>query len=77
MSLKEYSLKTRLAGWRCSADRTRLHYISLRTGNFTGNLAILELPNTVSELEITVPQRVFKKFPTQTNRDNISGNREF
>jgi hypothetical protein len=31
----------RLAGWRRSADRTRLHTNSLLTGNFTGNFAIL------------------------------------
>ena len=29
-----------LAGWRRSADRTRLHANSLLTGNFTGNFAI-------------------------------------
>jgi hypothetical protein len=56
MSLKEYSLKAGLTGWRCSADRTRLHANSLQTGTFTGNFAISELPNTVSELEIAVPQ---------------------
>jgi hypothetical protein len=65
MSLKEYSLKAGLAGWRRSADRTRLRFDSLQTGNFTGNFAISGLANTVSVLEIAVSQRIFTKFPTQ------------
>ena len=32
-----------MAGWRRSADHTRLHWNSLLTGNFTGNFAILRL----------------------------------
>src|SRR5674476_581555 len=39
----EKSLKARLVGWGCSADRTRLDTNSLLTGNFTGNVAILGL----------------------------------
>jgi hypothetical protein len=38
-----FSLSAGLAGWGCSADRTRLHTNSLLTGNFTGNVAILGL----------------------------------
>src|ERR1700682_922718 len=38
-----FSLSARLAGWRRSADRTRLHANSLLTGNFTGNFAFLGL----------------------------------
>ena len=36
-----------LAGWRGSADRTRLQANSLLTGNFTGNFAILGLRDTI------------------------------
>jgi hypothetical protein len=32
-----------MAGWRRSADRTRLHANSLLTGNLTGNFAVLGL----------------------------------
>jgi hypothetical protein len=34
-----FSLSAGLAGWRRSADRTRLQANSLLTGNFTGNFA--------------------------------------
>src|ERR1700726_4349260 len=37
-----------LAGWRRSADRTRLPANSLLTGNFTGKSAISGLPDSIS-----------------------------
>jgi hypothetical protein len=36
---KENSLTATLAGWRCSADRTRLRAKYLLTGNFTGKFS--------------------------------------
>jgi hypothetical protein len=65
-----------VAGWRRSADRTRLRANSLLTGNFTGNFAILRLRSPKPDREMAALQRLFAKFPTQTNRENISGNRE-
>ena len=50
---------------------------SLLTGNFTGNFAILGPQKPISLHETTVPQRLFTKFPTQNNRENILKNREF
>jgi hypothetical protein len=57
---------------------------SLLTGKLTGNLAIQGPQKPISLHETTVLQRLFKKFPTQINRENIlknteflSGNREF
>jgi hypothetical protein len=73
---KENSLKTRLAGWRRSADRTCLHTNSLLTGNFTGNFAISGLEDRISEQETAVLQRFFSQFPTKFNRENIFENRE-
>jgi hypothetical protein len=70
-------LSAGLVGWRRSVDRTCLHTISLLTGNFTGNFAILRVPQTFSEQVTAALQPLFEKFPTQINRENISGNREF
>src|SRR6266853_162911 len=66
-----------MAGWRRSADRARLPADSLLTGNFTGNFAILGVEADFSEQEAAVPQRLFEQFPTQTSREDISGNREY
>jgi hypothetical protein len=76
-SRKENSPKTRMPGWRRSADRTRLHANSLLTGNFTGKFAILVPQKPISLHETAVLQRLFDQFPTQINRENISKNREF
>src|SRR6476660_3166624 len=43
-----------LAGWRRSADRTRLQANCLLTGNFTGNFAILGLLGPISRQEVPV-----------------------
>jgi hypothetical protein len=45
-----------VTGWRRSADRTRLHAISLRTGNFTGNFANSGVRDALSRPEDAVPQ---------------------
>jgi hypothetical protein len=67
----------RLLGWRCSADRTRLHAISLLSGNLTGNFAILRHLETVLAQETAVLQPLIEQFPTQINREIISEIREF
>ena len=64
-----------LAGWRRSADRTRLHANSLLTGNFKGNFAILVPQKPILLHETAVLQRLFDQFPTQINRKNISKNK--
>ena len=64
-------------GWRRSVDRTCLRADSLLTGNFTGNFAILGLPEPISASEISVLQPLIEEFPTQVNREHISRNREF
>jgi hypothetical protein len=66
-----------LPGWRRSADRTYLRPISLLTGNFTGNFAILVPRGPISLHETPVLQPFLEQFPTQTNRENILRNREF
>jgi hypothetical protein len=66
-----------MAGWRRSADRTSLQANCLLKGNFTGKFAILRLWETVSGQETAVTQRLFTKFPAQSNREHISINREF
>src|SRR5205807_8411798 len=50
---------------------------SLLTGKLTGNFAILGPQKPISLHETTVLQRLFTKFPTQINRENILKNREF
>jgi len=50
---------------------------SLLTGKLTGNFAILGPQKPISLHEATVLQRLFTKFPTQINRENILKNREF
>jgi hypothetical protein len=50
---------------------------SLLTGKLTGNFAFLGPQKPISLHETTVLQRLFTKFPTQINRENISKNREF
>ncbi len=49
---------------------------SLLTGKLTGNFAFLGPQKPISLHETTVLQRLFTKFPTQTNRENILKNRE-
>ena len=49
---------------------------SLLTGKLTGNFAILDPQKPISLHEPTVLQRLFTKFPTQINRENILKNRE-
>jgi hypothetical protein len=66
-----------LAGWRCSADRTRLHAISLLLGNLTGNFAILRHLETVLAQETPVLQPLIEQFPTQINGEIILEIREF
>src|SRR5258707_8161464 len=50
---------------------------SLLTGKLTGNFAILGPQKPISLHETTVLQRLFTKFPTQINRENILKKREF
>jgi hypothetical protein len=50
---------------------------SLLTGKLTGNFAILGPQKPISLHETIVLQRLFSKFPTQINRENILKNREF
>jgi hypothetical protein len=50
---------------------------SLLKGKLTGNFAILGPQKPISLHETTVLQRLFTKFPTQINRENILKNREF
>ena len=65
-----------LFGWRRSASRTCLQANSLLSGNLTGNFAILGLQDQISEQQTDALQRIFVKFPTQINRENIPRNRE-
>jgi hypothetical protein len=65
-----------IAGWRRSADRARLHVISLLSGNLTGNFAILRHLETVLAQETAVLQPLITQFPLQINREIISRNRE-
>jgi len=65
-----------LAGWRRSANRTRLQANSLLTGNLTGNSAISEAQKPISRQEAPVPQRLFAQFPTQINREKHLDNRD-
>jgi hypothetical protein len=62
---EENSLNRGLLGRRCSADRTRLHAISLLSGNLTGNSAILRHLETVLAQETAVLQPLIEQFPTQ------------
>jgi hypothetical protein len=66
-----------LPGWRRSADRARLHAISLLSGNLTGNSAILRPAESFLAQETAVPQSLIEQFPTQINREIISKNRDF
>ena len=67
----------RVAGWRRSAHRTRLHRYSLLTGNFTGNFAILGPCEPSSMQDTAVLQRFLAQFPKQIIREKISKNKEF
>src|SRR5258708_39408870 len=49
---------------------------SLLTGKLIGNFAFLGPQKPISLHETTVLQRLFTKFPTQINRENILKNRE-
>jgi len=64
------------AGGVRSQIRTCLHCNSLLTGKLTGNFAILGPQKPISLHETAVLQRLFTKFPTQINRENILKNRE-
>jgi hypothetical protein len=66
-----------MAGWRRSANRTRLHANSLLTGNFTGNFEISDLHEPIWRQEISVLQPPLRQFPMQINREIIPANREF
>jgi hypothetical protein len=66
-----------LAGWRRSADRTRLSANSLLTGNFTGNFTISVSQKPISLHETAVLQRLLLKFPTRIIRENNLKNKEF
>jgi hypothetical protein len=69
---------TRLkAGWRRSADRTRLQANSLVSGNFTGNFAIPGLRDTMEDQETAALQPLPEQFPAQIIRENILRIREF
>jgi hypothetical protein len=76
-SLEEDTVSTRMPGWRRSADRARLHAISLLSGNLTGNSAILRHLETVLAQETGGAAALIEQFPTQANREIISGNRDF
>src|SRR5260370_6204020 len=68
----------RLDGGVRSQIRTGLRFgNSQLTGKLTGNFAILGPHKPISLHETTVLQRLFTKFPTQINRENILKNREF
>jgi hypothetical protein len=62
-----------MPGWRRSADRARLHVISLLSGNFAN---LRHLAAALGQ-ETAVLQRLFAQFPTQINREIISDNRDF
>ena len=70
------SLSAGLAGWRRSADRTRLHPDSLVSGNFTGNFAISRAFGRSFEQETAALQPLLEQFPTQINREIFPKNRE-
>jgi hypothetical protein len=72
-----FSLSPGLLGWRRSADRARLHAISLLSGSLTGNFVILGHLETAFARESTVLQPLVEQFPTQFNREIISRNRDF
>ena len=57
---EEYSPISTLAGWRHSGDRTRLPVNSLLTGNFTGNLVILDDQEGADWRKDPVLQRLFE-----------------
>jgi hypothetical protein len=73
----EFQVSAGMAGWRRSAHRTRLHLNSLQTGNLTGKITVSGLKAAIWERETAVPQGLFSRFPTQTNREITSGIREF
>jgi hypothetical protein len=75
--IREASFSESRTGWRRSADRARLHAISLLSGNLTGKFAILRHRETVLEQETAVLQRLFTQFPTQINREIILEKRDF
>jgi hypothetical protein len=65
-----------VAGWRRSADRTRLQADSLLTGNLSGIFPISEPEDRVSEQETAVLQPFLTQFPAKLIRENIFENRE-
>jgi hypothetical protein len=69
-------LNAGVTGWRRSADRARLHAISLLSGNLIGNFAYFEHPRDVSGAKTAVPLALLKQFPASTNRENYSRIRE-
>ena len=58
----------KLPGWRRGVDRTGLHFISLRTGNFTGNVAISGSPSTGFGARNRCVAAGFYQIPYGTNR---------
>src|SRR6266516_5067857 len=66
--------------WRCAqsyANPSPPAIPCYLTGKLTGNFAFLGPQKPISLHETTVLQRLFTKFPTQINRENISRNRDF
>ena len=59
----------RRAGWRRSADRTRLRTNSLQTGNFAGKMANLAAGRHAFWSKTAALQGLPAQFPTPTNRD--------
>jgi len=63
---------SRLPPWRCSADRTRLHVISLLPGNLTGNFANLRHLEVGAVQETAVSSNSLSELTGKTLRG--SGN---
>jgi hypothetical protein len=66
-----------MAGWRPSADRTRLRAISLLSGNLTGNFAFSRCLETVFEQETAVPQALIKQIPYSSKQGNYFSEQGF
>ena len=75
-SLREKSPGAALAGWRRSGIRTGLRGISLLTGNFTGNFAILGLLEVFCRPKARVLQALLSEFPAKITGKLFFGNRE-
>jgi hypothetical protein len=64
-----------MRGWPRSADRACLQPNSLKTGNFTGNPAILAARRPALRAENAVVRRLLSQFPAPTNREFFLANR--